>query len=168
MTRFRFSLLGLGGMVAAAAMCCWALINASAWVASAALTLVGLVMSLSVVTALLAPRSARGLSTGFAVCGWLYLLMVFGPLERRVGDSMLTTSLLEWAAQQMPGAMTDAVAPPGGFVFAPRVPNTDYLAAFADIGQAIFTVVFALAGGLLGQFVMRRTSQEAASPARDE
>jgi hypothetical protein len=119
MRGIRFSLLGLAGFVAAAAVACAALVYASPLVASAALmaALVGLM--LATVLAVAGARQ-RGFWIGAALCGWIYLLAALGPFSSNFGGLLLTTTLTQRAAKAMPGA---SQAAQGYYFAAPAMPN---------------------------------------------
>jgi hypothetical protein len=105
MPRFRFSLLGLGGLVAAVAGGCAALVYASPGVAGAAWTLTILLLIFGLVPAVLMAPAQRGFWCGFAICGWMYVLIQSGPLSG-LAQLLTTGSMLRWAAEAMPQATT--------------------------------------------------------------
>jgi hypothetical protein len=105
----RFSLRTLIGVVAAVAIACAALIQASSWVASAAWTVATLTLALATIAAILGTR--RQFWTGFAIIGWLYIVLVVGPLADRLGSQLLTTRLLNHSARSLPAAKQTPATP---------------------------------------------------------
>ena len=77
------------------------LLNASPWIASIAWTVVLVVLAFAVVAAI---ATRRGFPTGFAVVGWLYVLLAMGALFDNLAGVLATTKLLNLAAQAMPQA----------------------------------------------------------------
>jgi hypothetical protein len=90
-----YSLRTLGAAVTAIAIGCAALLNANHWIASTGWTLVFVVLSLATIAAVL---TRRGFWTGFAIAGWLYVLVGIGPLSGNFNGNLLTTSALQWSA----------------------------------------------------------------------
>jgi hypothetical protein len=173
MTRLRFSLLGLAGFVTAAAVGCAALIRASATIASAATTVLVVALSLSAVAALAGGPRRRGFWIGFAVCGWLYVLVIFGPLADSVGNTLLTTTLLYRASAVMPGSQppprqikhvvtmpddgsTELIGVDFTFVSPPDPASSGYALQFRQIGQVLCTLLLACLGGVMGQVLYAR------------
>jgi hypothetical protein len=229
MTRFRFSLLGLAGFVTAVAVACAALNYASPLVASAAVTAVLMMLTLATIMALVGARRCA-FWAGFAVCGWVYLLVALGPFS--LSQPLLTSTLTQRAAKALPGAsqmaqgyyftqptgsvagpayalglpspatagegidpatkssmptlslpdgsampMLAPAAPGGGspivgtpplntvspFGMAPytySVENSEYISSFTYTGEAIWALLFAFLGGLVGGFASRRRDGE--------
>jgi hypothetical protein len=95
--RLSFSLLWLLGVIALIAIACASLRSASEIWASAAFTATLGVLLLSVVGLIFRHRASRAFWGGFALMGWSYLFLVFGPWCREnAGPQLLTTKLLEY------------------------------------------------------------------------
>jgi hypothetical protein len=177
----RYSLRTLGAAVTAIAIGCAALLNANHWVASTAWTLVFMVLSLASIAAVL---TRRGFWTGFAIAGWLYLLVGIGPLSGYHNGNLLTTAALQWGAKQLPKGEQHVLLYEQGYatqldyatfvrqiLVAPqlRAANTAQLSladpsvSFVSIGQSLWTLLLALIGGRFGAFVMAKHR-----PARTE
>jgi hypothetical protein len=181
MTRLHFSLLGLAGFVTAAAVGCWALINASHTIANAATTVLVVALSLTAVAAITCGPRRRGFWIGFAVCGWLYVLVIFGPLSQTMGSSLVTTSLLFRAAAAMPEAQKlwkdgfpnqaysdiGLIPPYGGspdYGILPYVEQRSvydymgeyYVANFVRIGQVVWALLVGFFGAIVGQVLYAR------------
>jgi hypothetical protein len=107
--RVRFSLAALLTAVLAIGVACAALRYASELWASAAFSR-ALVLLLGAVLGALFRRSAsRAFWVGFALFGWAYLLLVFGPwFNSSVKPRLVTTRLITYLHQKLPPAGTAA------------------------------------------------------------
>ena len=103
MTRFRFSLLGLAVGTAAIAVVCAALVNASVLISRLVWGASLLCLTFALLCALLAAPVRRGFWVGFAVVGWLYVLIAYGPLTD-LGNVASLDPLLRLAGEAMPQA----------------------------------------------------------------
>ena len=208
MMRLRFSLVGLAGMVALAALSCAALVNASPWIASIAWTIVVLLLVFGSIAAVLSVSARRPFWIGFALAGWLYALVTTGALGGQNGSTMLTARLLHLAAAAMPQAQstaqvisgsgqyytlsmavpgtpspyaTSTTAPRAGRMTMAMTPqpyvatyiapqNREFIESFTQIGQALWTLLLAFAGGLFGALLhaRQRRTTELPSPSRPE
>jgi hypothetical protein len=184
MSRFRFSLLGLAGLVAVIAMSCASLAYASPTVSGIAWSAALLTMMFATVAAVLSAPAGRSWWFGFAVFGWLYLITLVGPLSSLSGW-VRVDMLLETLATKMPkatityaattpypmgmgggigpmvGGMPGGEGMPGagaplGMRMAPT-PNTEYILAFIRTGQALVTLLLACLGGFAGAWSTNRT-----------
>lgn len=156
MPRFSFSLQALAGFTAFIAAACAALIYASPWVASGAFLLSVVLLTIAILGAIEANSSARAFWRGFAICGWLYLILTAVPPDR-IGGPLLTTSLLQMAAHTRPGATTTELrtymTSSLRFKAVPyQVENSSFINNFIRVGHACLTVLVAFAGGLIAQF----------------
>jgi hypothetical protein len=118
MTRLRFSLGWLLGVVAAVAFACAAIRAESDLWASLAFTLCLGVLLVSIVGVLFSAAEPRAFWTGFAVFGWGYLLLVFGPWFDHFGRSIITTKLLKQLhvklQRTIPAPAASVASSPGG------------------------------------------------------
>lgn len=97
MKRLRFSLLWLLGVVALIAVACAALRSASEIWGSAAFTLTVGALFAALLGLIFRQRASRAFWGGFALLGWGYLLLVFGPwFKDNVSHQLLTTKLLDY------------------------------------------------------------------------
>jgi hypothetical protein len=211
MPMLRFSLLTLAALVAAVAVACAALINASPLIASLSWSATVLGLALAAVAAVLSTSKRRGFWTGFAIVGWAFTILTISPLSGDLQSSLLTTALVQRAARAMPQAQEMAIFPPAPVYYtpyaqtlpdgsvtvaSPAAPKMNvsspapppvpasaapaivsypvttyapYLApasrrfseSFVQIGEALSVLILALAGGLLGQYLMVRNERRA-------
>lgn len=129
--RFRFSLRALAGFVALVAVYCAALVNASELMSGVALLFAVLLLSLAVVAAIESQGSRRAYWRGFAISGFLYMVLSFGPVPDRA-QLLAAENVLFRVAEVLPGA----------------TPTWE----FVRVGQAGVILLFALAGGLVGKW----------------
>jgi hypothetical protein len=112
MSRFRFSLLGLAGLVALIALGCASLAYASPAVSGIAWSVALLTMMFATVAAAVSAPAGRSWWIGFAIFGWLYVFTLVGPLSGLSGW-VRVDSLLEKLATKMPKAtLTNTAMPP--------------------------------------------------------
>jgi hypothetical protein len=103
MSRIRFSLFGLAGATAVIALACAALVRAAGWVADLTWAATLLILTLTVLCAMLVAPSRRGFWVGFSLFGWMYVLLAYSPLADRPNVPSLQP-LLRQAAEAMPQA----------------------------------------------------------------
>lgn len=170
--RLHFSLAGLLGAVAFVAVGCAALRYASDWWASGVLTLaVGLLLG-GTLALFLRPGRPRAFWAGFALFGWAYLLLCFGPwIGSAMGPRLITTRFFQWLEPKFrttgdpvpwgnspglvysnnnggaPGSGTSVVWDIAGQSLPPAVPAWN---SFQSAGHSWFALLAAFAGGLLG------------------
>jgi cbb3-type cytochrome oxidase subunit 3 len=179
----RFSLRTLGVGIALIAVACAALLKANPWVASTAWTLVFVVLSMATIAAVLSPPNRRGFWTGFAIVGWLYLIVGIGPLSGVHNGKLLTTAAIHRAAALLPqqdaqgpaavaSALSNSFSSLIGFTdqgivagtpllysYPPPQPSvTEPAHSFISIGQSLWTLFLALIGGWFGAFIVSRRS----------
>ena len=107
MKRLRFSLLGLLGVIALIAVACAALRSASEIWGSAAFTLTVAALFVALVGVIFRQRASRAFWGGFALLGWGYLLLVFGPwFKDNVSQQLLTTKLLDYLQPKLQRSTT--------------------------------------------------------------
>jgi hypothetical protein len=167
----RFSIKWMLIGIAGAAVACAALVNASElWAAIVyAATLVCLFVAL--VGAIFRRGRQRAFWTGFAVFGWGYFLLMGATLENPIGGrahGLPTHPLLM--------ALHDAVAKETGASTArraraaweddlvSRMNRRPHPREFAKVGHLVLLLLFASAGGLVGQYSFAPT--EKTSPYR--
>lgn len=110
MSRFRFSLLGLAGLVAVIAVGCAALAYASSRISGVVWFGTFLILGLGTLGALLRTQPNRSWWLGFATLGWLYVLTLVGPFAE-LNEWLQVKYLLEKTALRMPKAMS-TISPP--------------------------------------------------------
>ena len=179
----RYSLRTLAVVVTLSAVACGALMNASPWIASTATTLLIIGLAFATVAAVLARRCFW---VGFAIVGWAYLFVAMGPMDSEFKGTLWTTVALQKASAVAPQAAMSVQPPayspyasyptttyqpvatptivtvqPGpvstyAYTVTTRVPDFAFVQAFQQIGHALFTLLFALAGGLFATLVAVR------------
>jgi hypothetical protein len=102
----QFSLKTLAGIVAFAAVACCSLIYATSTWSATIYTAAIVFLAFATLAAVYRREGARAYWVGCAFCGWLYLLLVFGPLsgtqqvntmgQLNVGSELATTHLARW------------------------------------------------------------------------
>lgn len=175
----RFSLRTMAVAVTLIALACGAMINANAWIASTAWTVMFLILSLAAIAALV--RTPRAFWMGFAVMGWLYVLAVMGPFAGRLDGLLLTTKALNHAAARMSqptqpsqqGLVTTMLTRGGSNtltmsgnqlwnVLAAGPTDDGFSQAFVQIGEAFWTLLLALVGGAVGTALARGRQAQSA------
>lgn len=128
----RFSIRQLLFATAFFAAGCFALLNASAWVASALFSGVTLILSAAVLFAIYREAERRAYWIGFAVLGWVYLFLCFGGIVSATSLSwhsnvtaLLAGALYEraYASQAVP-AMPASTLPTITYSTSPYIPPT--------------------------------------------
>jgi hypothetical protein len=121
MSRFRFSLLGLAGMVAIVAAACGALVYATSWLAVAIWCGVDLLLMVAALGAIVRSQPQRAWWIGFALFGWLFVVTIDGPFSlwkhqlplqvlMSTNERRPTHALLQKLARTMPRGTTTATA----------------------------------------------------------
>ena len=207
----QFSLKALTGTVAFAAVACCSLIYASSTWSATIYTAAIVFLAFATLAAVYSHERTRAYWFGCAFCGWLYLLLVFGPLsgtqqvntmgQLNVESELATTHLARWlygtvlpklreppqpirimgvgvgsdagltglvvpgglAETPVAGDMGDGTvtwdpysspvvaAPPGAVIR--RYPDE---MSFIRVSHALWTWLFALAGGIVGTWLYAR------------
>ena len=173
---FRYSLRALIGLVAVVAVGCAALMNANAWIANSAWTLLLLLLALALGTS-----THRGFWIGFAIFGWLYVMLICGPFG--LTDELLTTSLLRHTAstrasisgneqelrqryfQMQDGTSTSAQIHDALLRWRKiqLLSDSVFIDAFVRTGQAFWTLILGLSGGLFAHYLSARPAQTGSS-----
>ena len=78
-TRLRFSLLGLAAATAAIALACAALVQARGWVADVTWAATLLLLTSTLLCALVVAPNRRGFWVGCSLFGWMYVLLTCSP-----------------------------------------------------------------------------------------
>lgn len=130
---FQFSIKALLGLVAFVALGCAALLNASQWWASGMFALTIALLLAAILGSVFRRGRSRAFWLGFAICGWVHVLLVLGPplqreisfrWQRDVQSQLLSTRLSEWAyVNLLPLVRTPPGPPPEP---QPVVPNQGY------------------------------------------
>jgi hypothetical protein len=192
----QFSLKTLAGIVAFSAVACCSLIYASDTWSATIFTSAIVFLAFATLAASYSRESARAYWVGCAFCGWLYLLLVFGPLsgtqrvntmgQLNVDSELATTHLARWLYQSVlpklrqpphtvvvtalglgsDAGLTGTLVPDGGTVMldlytgspvtpAPVVATRSYPdeTSFIRVSHALWTWLFALAGGIMGRWL---------------
>ncbi|MBW3598433.1 MAG: hypothetical protein KY475_14325 [Planctomycetes bacterium] len=171
---FRFSLAALLGLVSFAALGCAALANATdLWRESMVTLMLGLLLT-ATLAAIIWRGERRALATGFAVFGWVYVLLVMIPAVN-VRDDLLTEEALTWLYEFAHGAdeqggsvlqtvvFTDGAA--GGEMIVSgsgRIRSWNAMKggapavsfqSFADIGHSLWAIVIACLGAVVASLL---------------
>jgi hypothetical protein len=165
MSGFRFSLLGLAGLVAVIALGCASLVHASLLWAAIVWWSVLLALLFGTLAAVLATGARRYGWIGFAMFGWAYVLTMIGPFAG-ISDWLQVNEILQNTASAMPNPMTSTqtvvtTEATGMYRFTIRpvtIPaqSPDYIIAFVRTSQALLTFVLACLGGFAGRSIYER------------
>jgi hypothetical protein len=207
----QFSLKTLAGVVAGTAVACCALVYASNTWSAILYTAAIVFLAFATLAAVYGRERARASWVGCAICGWLYLLLVFGPIDStrqmtspgqlNVDSELATTHLARWLyasvlpklrtppqipqrvklrltdtrnsaavalneilVEDLNGALTllnsRAISPAAAA--GPYYPDET---SFIRVNHALWTWLFALAGGIIGSWLYARQGKRAAVSA---
>ena len=164
----RFSVAGLMAIVLLLALGLAALRANSEFWASAIFTAVVILLSASVVGAIVARGLTQSTSTGMAVFGWIYLVIAFGPWAKDTIGSppLLTSALLEYLQDYVVSDTPYLVAvqqsrtsnaayslrgkgPQGGAPAARLIDVTPYWHTGHSLGAFLFGILGAVGGRLM-------------------
>ena len=151
MTRLRFTLARLMGIVLYLGFGFAALRNADAFWASATYTLAIILIAVAFVGAFTRSGWARTPWVGFAVFGWTYLLIVhlpdwsigglgFGPIYKPL-------LLIEWGTAQLQPYIKPLPQGMGGGAV------SDFLMPYEQVSQSLGIILFGLVGAVLGRLL---------------
>ncbi len=160
MNGIKLPIWGLMGMVALVAMGAFALRSPSPLIASAAFTFAATVLIFATLSAIRGPSQTFWL--GFAVVGWIYWFLAFGPHAGPPARPMLLTSRLldevyQWHFREVGGAGPQFMGgmgpgPPEWSLEAGDV-EAHHLSwdwqRFQRIGHSLSVVVHGIGGGLI-------------------
>jgi hypothetical protein len=97
----RFTRFSIAGLLGAAGLCAFGLaclLQASTPWAGATYSLTLGFLTVALVGVACRTGERRAFWVGFAICGWIYMMLATGPWIRNlVGDRLATTRLLDWA-----------------------------------------------------------------------
>jgi hypothetical protein len=178
----RFSLASLFGVVVIAGVGCAALSYANDLWRQIVVTLAVMLLLFSTLAAVLWQRHSRAFAMGFAVSGWLYLLLAFSP-TLALRDDLLTDNavacLYEKIHEEEVGQYyrPDSTFGPYGRTIASgtfqRIRIWDISGAssssnfldFADIGHVLWALIVGGVGGLTASFLWTRQQRAYRSDA---
>ncbi len=180
----KFSLAALLFMVLLAAIGCAALVNANDTWRQTIVTLALSVLLIATLTA--AVHRSRAFAWGFAVAGWVYLLLAFVPVFD-LRDDLLTDKALRWLftaihdeVAQQSSQSSVAFTPNGQILIAGSQvsivrlnsrsralikPKTQAVRVenFGHIGHALWVLIVACLGGAVAAFLARKSNRESPS-----
>jgi len=147
------SLLLALGLVAIA---CVALLNANRWWASGCSTGSFALLTAAILLAVHGDSQRRAYWLGFAVAGWVYVLL-HGMAVLGLSNLLITAEVLDvlyplFPWQEPPGDLSLAFAQ-GGTMTAAEVMHRN---SFDEVGHALFALLAALLGGTLSQWLFHR------------
>jgi hypothetical protein len=94
----RFSIAGLLVTVGICAFGLTCLLNASTSWAAATFSIILGMLVVALIGIVYRTGERRSFWVGFAICGWLYMVLTTGPwFVDRIGPRLVTTNLLDWA-----------------------------------------------------------------------
>jgi hypothetical protein len=177
MTGPRFSLRWLMGSVSFLALCCGLLVYARPATAYSVFGATLLLLFVAIPLSVYRNGERRAFWFGFALFGLGYLLLICGPwqapdvhIQVTVRERLATTKLLELAHSWLPtkpappgslgggsgffGQMGMGGMGPGGPPAPARVPIAEW-EDFVIVGQSLWAIVLALAGGVIARWCQR-------------
>ena len=187
MKLLQFSLPTLLLLVAATAFAFAALRSMSDVWASAVFTLSLAVQCVAILMAIFHAGGRRAFWTAFAVVGWAYSLVAFSPFFKSESPELLTSKLLKYIYYklppgiQLPPALSNQLAgEPHGIETRTMYPGLGGVSAefsvrisrpfpeeqFRRVGHSLFSVIFAVLGGIGGRRIYQRQQAPAAGPTR--
>jgi hypothetical protein len=151
MTRLRFTLAQLMGIVLYLGFGFAALRNADEFWASATYTLATILIAVALVGAFARSGRARTPRVGFAVFGWTYLLIVhlpdwsigglgFGPIQKPL-------LLIEWGTARLQPYIKPLPQGAGGLA------GRSFLMPYEQVSHSLGIILFGLAGAVLGRLL---------------
>jgi hypothetical protein len=189
MTRTRTTIAGWMGVIALAATGLWALRYPSWLAANFVFTLALVFHFVAIVAVINLKGPSRGFWSGFAICGWGYLILSVGPgLESTASARLATTTLLDFSYEYCFSSPYPQVYPretaviPVGMpksklwnwpepIINSKIHNSAFYImspdAFLLIGHSLLSLPIAWAGGRLGRSLARRAQQSEASASHE-
>jgi hypothetical protein len=150
MVRFRFSIAQLSAVVLVAGFIFAAAHSPTEPWANGAFSLALLVLGLALLGALFRRGPGRAYWRGFALLGWGYMMVAFGPwCDSHIAPLLITKTIGEW----LHGSFRTTLVGQGIEPFERRIPDSDLsMFGYQQIGHALS----AMLAGLLGGAVARR------------
>jgi membrane protease YdiL (CAAX protease family) len=140
------------------AIACVALLNANRWWASGCKTASFALLTAAILLAVHSGREQRAYWVGFAVAGWVYVLLLaataFGLSTELITVEALDNlyPLFPWKEKAVAGELSLAFGQ-GGTMTAQEVVHRN---SFDAVGHAFFALIAALLGGTLSQWLYHR------------
>lgn len=150
MGRFRVSLAGISGVFLVAGIVAAALRAPSERWASGAFSLAVLVLAAATLGACCAQGERRGYWGGFAILGWGYMFLCFGPwCDSKVAPLLFTKTLGEYAHDHFGHeAMFQE--------YTRDIPGTTiHMYGYQQVGHALSALLAGLLGGAVGRWCVR-------------
>ena len=184
MNLVRFSLLSLVLLVLAAAFAFAALRSMSDVWASAAFTLSLAFLCVATLMTIFQEGGRRAFWTGCAVVGWIYSLVAFSPFFKSESPELLTGRFLQYVYSKLPpeiqlppaarqqlgegplGQSMHTMYPGLGGVsaeFTVNIRRPFPQEQFRRVGHSLFSLMFALLGGICGRWLYQRQQARAVS-----
>jgi hypothetical protein len=174
--RLRYTLRQLLGLAVLVALALPALMYPSLWWAAAWLSGCLLVLGVSLLGTINRDADRRAFWIGFALFGWAYMIMLYGPvLDRHVGHRLATTKVLAYLQLRVhrasgqpkffdPGPSEIALDPAWeSYTIATEthefpipVPQWDF---FQQVGHSLFALLLACFGGLVSKWLYSTRSR---------
>lgn len=154
MVRFRFS---LGGLCALVLACGVGLAAAKSptepWV-NGAFSGALLVLGIAVLGALFRQGPARVYWIGFAILGWGYLFLAFGPwCDSKVAPLLITKTVCEKLHFEFSASLPERP-------FVRQIPGTNlFMYGYQQIGHALTALLMGLLGGTLARWFAARPAE---------
>lgn len=172
----RYSLITLLAAILLISLGCAALVSASELWVQVVVTATILALLVATIGAFYLPRTARAFAGGFAICGWVYLLLVQGPWLESLKPRLLTTlavnrlqaimhddigggdpngasvaTALAWIARR-PASADSANTALALTALGMSPAATSISSAFQQIGHLLWTILLACFGGVVARY----------------
>jgi MFS family permease len=146
MGRFRFSLAGLCAFTLVAGVALAAAREPTEPWANGAFSLALLVLGIALLGILFRRGSARAYWSGFALLGWGYMFLAFGPwCDAKVAPLLITKTVCEYLHFAFRTSLPTATV-------ARQIPGTNlYMFGYQQIGHALTALLMGLLGGALAR-----------------
>ena len=176
--RLRYTLRQLLGLVVLVALAVPALVYPSLWWAAAWLSGCLLMLGVSLLGIVNRDADRRAFWIGFALFGWAYVILLYGPvLDRHVGHRLATTKVLAYLQLRLheateqpkffdpsPSQMALQPTPWNSFAISTEtnpfpipVPQWDF---FQQVGHSLFALLLASFGGLVSRWLYSTRSRQ--------
>lgn len=163
MKNIRFSLMFLFGQVVLVATVLAAMRSPSRLWANAHFSLAFFLICLSILNSYRTTSRRRAYWVGFSLFGSAYFIAIFFPwLSYHVGQFLVTTDALD-QIQPLIDSTYSPDSPPmllvpntfDSYLYVPPLSSPIQISPFHVIGHSFLTIIFASAGGFIGQFRFR-------------